>query len=73
MASIYEMPEPEVLSQLLPEPEEEVDRLGYVSEAEVQARTVSILILIFNIYAHFIYELSFILFNYFIFFRDFAS
>ena len=69
MPTIYVMQShQEILSQPLPEPEVEVDRLGYVSDAEVQSRTVSILILIFNISPHFIYELSFILFNYSIFF-----
>ena len=51
----------EILSQTVPEPAEDVSNLMYDSDAVVQARAVSILILILNILFYFIvsHKLSF--------------
>lgn len=44
----------EILSQNVPEPEGDVANLGYVSDALIQARAVSILIFLFNMLFYFI-------------------
>ena len=44
----------EILSQTVPEPVEDVANLGYVSDAILQVRAVSILIFLFNILFYFI-------------------